>query len=83
LITANEINVNLFPNPANDRLNVAIDGMQANADIKVYNAMGKLVMRQMAVKANNELIISKLPAGIYMINVNDGTTVKSLKFVKE
>ena len=83
LITATTIEVNLFPNPASNKLNVAIDGMKDNAEIKVYNVMGKMMMRQVATKANNELIISKLPAGIYMINVNDGTTVKSLKFVKE
>ena len=83
LITAGSINVNLFPNPANNKLNVAINGLQTTADIKVYNVMGKLVMRQIATKANNELNISRLSSGIYMLNVNDGTTVKSVKFVKE
>ncbi len=83
LITGTGINVNLFPNPANNKLNIAIDGLQTTADIKVYNVMGKLVMRQIATKANSELNISRLSSGIYMLNVNDGTTVKSMKFVKE
>jgi hypothetical protein len=83
LITARNIEVNLFPNPASNKLNVAIDGMKDNAEIKIYNVMGKMMMKQIATEANSELIISKLPAGIYMVNVNDGTTVKSLKFVKE
>ena len=68
LITANNIEVNLFPNPASNKLNITIDGMKENAEIKVYNVMGKMMMKQIATKANSELVISKLPAGIYMIN---------------
>lgn len=75
--------VTIFPNPANSKLNVRIDDLVGNAQLKVFNVMGKLVMQQQLNKAITELNIAKLPAGIYMLNVDEGTTVRNVKFVKE
>ena len=75
--------VNIFPNPADDRLNVSIDDLQNTATLRVYNVMGKMVMQQQTGKTVTELNISKLPAGVYMLNINDATSIRSVKFVKE
>jgi hypothetical protein len=34
--------INLFPNPAGDQLNVLVEGVDKNAEIKVYNLVGKI-----------------------------------------
>jgi hypothetical protein len=81
LITA--ARVNIFPNPADSKLNVSIDDLKGNAELKVYNVMGKLMMKQQTTKIITEMNISKLPAGIYMLNINNGSEVRSVKFVKE
>jgi hypothetical protein len=81
LITSARVNV--FPNPAGGKLNVAIDDLQTSTTLQVYNVMGKLVMQQQANKIITEMNIAKLPAGIYMLNINDGSAVRSVKFVKE
>jgi Metallo-peptidase family M12B Reprolysin-like/Secretion system C-terminal sorting domain/Bacterial pre-peptidase C-terminal domain/Fibronectin type III domain len=81
LITSARVNV--FPNPAGGKLNVAIDDLQSSTTLQVYNVMGKLVMQQQANKAITEMNIAKLPAGIYMLNINNGNAVRSVKFVKE
>lgn len=76
--------VNLFPNPAGDQLNLMVQGVETRSDIKVYNLMGKLVMQQ--VNGGNtisQLNISKLPAGVYVVNVNNGTETKAVKFIKQ
>ena len=77
------VRLNIFPNPASSKLNVSIDDLQNNTVFKVYNVMGKLVMQQQANKTVTELNIAKLPAGIYLLNVNDTKGVRSMKFVKE
>ena len=75
--------VNIFPNPAGNKLNVSIDNLQNTAMLQVYNVMGKMVMQQQTNKAVTELNIAKLPAGVYMLNINDANGVRSVKFVKE
>jgi hypothetical protein len=75
--------VSLFPNPAVGTLNISISDLQTTATLKVYDVMGKLVMQQQASKTITQMNITKLPAGIYMLNINDGNTAQSLKFVKE
>jgi len=57
--------------------------MNDKAEIKVYNIMGNLVMRQVTNKTNTLLNVSKLPSGVYMISASDGNTTSNSKFVKE
>jgi len=74
--------LNLFPNPAGNQLNVWIEGVEKKATIKVYDLMGKLVMQQGSNTTLTQLNISKLPAGFYLVNVNNGKENRSAKFVK-
>ena len=83
VIPGNGSGLNLFPNPAKQTLNVSLDGMNDKAEIKVYNIMGNLVMRQVTNKTNTQLNVSKLPAGVYMVSANDGIKTSNSKFVKE
>lgn len=81
LIVGNKIG--LFPNPANSTLNVRIDDLTGTAQLKVFDVMGKMVLQQQTNKAVTELNIAKLSAGIYMLNINDASGVRTMKFVKE
>jgi len=75
--------INLFPNPAGDQLNVMVEGVDRKSEIKIYNLMGKLVMQQGSGNTLTQLNISKLPAGFYLVHVNDGSETRSAKFVKK
>ena len=83
LVPGNGYGLSLFPNPAQQTLNVSLNGMNDKAEIKVYNIMGNLVMRQVTNKTNTLLNVSKLPSGVYMISASDGNTTSNSKFVKE
>lgn len=67
-------NVNIYPNPATDRLYV--ENMNSGT-ITIVNAGGAVVMER-AVSGKAELNISHLPAGIYILKAidNNSTTVK-------
>ena len=82
LIVNNEFTINLFPNPAGSLLNVWVEGVEKK-QIRVYDLMGKLVMQQASGKTLTQLNISKLPAGFYMVNVNDGKEARAAKFIKQ
>jgi len=45
--------------------------------------MLKLVMQRQSNTMLTQLNISKFPAGIYLLNVNNGTEIKTAKFVKQ
>jgi len=77
------VGLSLYPNPAKHTLNVSLDQINEKTELKVYNMMGNLVMRQITNKTNTQLNISKLPAGVYMVSANDGTVTSNSKFVKE
>jgi hypothetical protein len=77
-----ELTLNLFPNPAGNQLNVWIKGVEKKTVIKVYDLMGQIVVRQGSNTTLTQLNISKLPAGFYLVNVNNGKENRSATFVK-
>jgi hypothetical protein len=40
-------------------------------------------LQQQTAKNVTQLNVSKLPSGVYMLNIKDGVEVRSMKFVKE
>ncbi|HEX6171060.1 MAG TPA: T9SS type A sorting domain-containing protein [Chitinophagaceae bacterium] len=83
LPVTNNLIVKLFPNPAGSILNVWMEGIAKNTEIKVYDMMGKVVMQQQTTNTLTQINISKLSAGFYLLRVNDGKETKAAKFVKE
>ena len=75
----------LFPNPANNVLNVFYDKLsKSNLDIEIYNSLGQLVKRIQNQSANKkqEIDISKLESGIYTLMIQDSHELISKKFTK-
>ena len=61
----NALPINVYPNPAKDR--VVIEGNEA-AEVNVYNALGQVVK---TVRGTNEIDLSGLVAGVYMLRIRD------------
>ena len=79
-------NLNLYPNPAQDKLLIATDnGIHPQAQLYIFDSFGKLVYSQ---KINNnsqniEIDIQNLPSGLYFIRMTlRGEVLGSSKFVK-
>jgi hypothetical protein len=75
--TASEIIKNVYPNPANDNVNVELNIPQSeNLNISIVNNMGQVVdnysMGNVSGSQNYKLDISKLSSGIYFINIQIG-----------
>lgn len=60
-----EDGLKIYPNPANNRLNVALPAGIEHPSISLMNAMGQAVIQTM----NTQLDVSSVPAGIYVLNV--------------
>ena len=59
------LQIYVYPNPARDR--VVIEGIEA-AEVNVYNALGQVVK---TVRGTNEIDLSGLVDGVYMLRITD------------
>lgn len=65
--------VSLFPNPANDKLNITLPNYNENAIVDIYDMMGKQVMEGRMNNRNERNIslnTSAFPSGVYMLRIS-------------
>lgn len=72
-------NVQVYPNPAIDVLNVT--KVSDRATYTIYNVAGQSVSRGKVI--NNKVQVSQLIKGVYMISVDNEGQVTQLKFIKK
>ncbi len=73
----------VFPNPAEDKVNINITGYIGVSDIRLFDVNGKQVATQRTSQLNSVMDISKLPKGIYLVKVFTATgEMLSSKIVK-
>ena len=73
---AEEGTIRLYPNPANNVLNIALQGTEVNEAV-VIDIYGKTVARTTISEGNNTLNIGALPAGMYFVQLRAAGSVKS------
>ncbi len=88
-ITANEGNamaiaMNVFPNPASDKVTVELQHADAGVmTVEVSNVLGQKVATQQADARKVSVDVTTMPAGIYVVDCYlDGAKVGTAKFVK-
>ncbi len=77
----------IFPNPVRDNLVVSIaSDKEEDTVLYVYDAAGKLIMeQQIIINPGNNLFpvtMNGLPAGLYLLEVEQGKISKTRKFMK-
>ncbi|MBT9395273.1 T9SS type A sorting domain-containing protein [Hymenobacter sp. NST-14] len=75
-------NVRVFPNPSANNLTIQVAGRTAKTAVTVTDLMGRTVLRG-ASALDGSFSLSALPAGQYMLLVQDGNTLTSHKIVKQ
>ena len=73
---AEEGTISLYPNPANNVLNITLQGTEVNEAV-IIDIYGKTVTRTTVSEGNNTLNISALPAGMYFVQLRADNTVKA------
>jgi len=68
------------PNPANDQ--ISINGNFDVGAIKLYNALGQLVLEKENFKTGN-LDVSELSSGLYLVELRSNDTLYQTKFLKK
>ena len=70
--TVVENNVTIYPNPANDVLNIQLGDSQSN--VEIFNSLGQVVRRYENVSGDMQINIADLNAGMYFVKVNENVT---------
>ena len=74
----------VYPNPAQDKLNINLTGFDAVSAIKVFDVNGKAVITQGKGSIQSQMNISKLLKGIYLVKVfTTNGEVLNAKIVKQ
>ncbi|MDZ7740749.1 MAG: T9SS type A sorting domain-containing protein [Bacteroidota bacterium] len=78
--------VKIFPNPASDMLNVAFDQLSGEAELRMYDIQGKLLIydKFRIGEEEHKLDISMLRSGLYLVNLNtDQLQIRKKLVVKQ
>lgn len=73
-----DVDVNIFPNPAQQLLNVEGENI---AEIGIYNAMGQLVLTAQPSENRTQLNVAHLTRGVYIVKVvtaDGGTAIRKI-----
>lgn len=81
-IAESEMRLNVYPNPAGNHMNLAVENLNGDASLKIYNISGKLVKQEQINNSFTELNVSQLPTGVYMLNITSESGTKTVRFVK-
>lgn len=74
---------NIYPNPAENRLNIDLFSTDAQADLSIVDAMGRIVMNQSLNTASNSIDISSLNKGVYFVKITQDGKLMTRKIVKK
>ena len=73
-------NISMYPNPANNFINISTP--EEISSVEVYNIVGKRVLSIKNLK-NNQVDISNLSSGMYMLRLTNGTSIATKKIIKQ
>ena len=71
-------NINIYPNPTRDILNIT---NAENANIQVFDILGKMIISKEGISLNEQLNVSSLNAGAYFLKISKEGNVTTKKFI--
>jgi PKD repeat protein len=78
---ASNASMNAYPNPFTNEF--SISGLESNSEIKVYNALGSLILSKTTNVDTEKVNLSLQPQGIYIVRVFSKGKQSTLKMIKE
>ncbi len=76
-----EVKVDVYPNPTSDKLTIEFDKKTAGQKIRIYNAVGKLMLSENINTKKVTLSVHHLPSGIYYVELYQNNSKHLQKLV--
>jgi hypothetical protein len=80
ILNADVISVNIFPNPASDKLNIQLNATNA-VQLSIYNQLGQRVAYYEINSGLSEINTEKLSNGSYFLNFRTDNMAKTEKLL--
>ena len=77
----NGVQYTLYPNPANNQLRIATSASIANAEVKIMDAQGRIVLKDNILGANAAIDVSTLSTGIYRLLLTQDNNTLSFNVI--
>jgi len=74
-------NWELYPNPSNGQINIRLNNMTEDVQMKVYDLNGKLQRSEIIYKNLSRIDLSSLAKGTYILSLEKEGEVKTKKFI--
>jgi len=65
----NPLSINIYPNPANEKVHIKTGDFSREGNIKIYDNLGRLRLESRLLNKENTLDISKLNSGVYYLKI--------------
>ena len=79
--------IEIYPNPADEKLNIHLSGVSESIELALLNIHGQLVCQEKindrSVTIIRELDVSGLPAGVYSVRIVSNSQIKTRKIIIE
>ena len=79
---AKQYEIQVFPNPTNDVLNISLDKYKIKA-VSLLDIQGRVILSQSNLLDNNRIDLSNFYAGIYFLNITTFEGIINLRIVKK
>ncbi len=73
----------LIPNPAHEKITVIPSDFKSGLHLSIFNINGTKVIDQKLYTGDNQVNISSLPQGIYIVSLKNDRDVQVVKLIKE
>jgi hypothetical protein len=82
-ISQSNLQVKLYPNPTEGKARLEIEGLNSDADVLVYDMVGRVVQRHSLNKGKNDLEIdlSGYAKGVYSVRIVNESVNQTLKLI--
>lgn len=78
--TLEELDVNIYPNPADHVINISMQGVSSSYILSVVDPLGRVVLQQEQVSGNVVLDVAALHTGVYFVRITSlkGSAIKKV-----
>ncbi len=74
--------VNVYPNPAYQKMNIELNGVEGISKIQIMDLVGSVIMEKTA-NGNTQMDVSALSRGVYILEVDHYGEIYRTRFIKQ